>query len=171
MTRRILSAAISIATVALFATAIPHVGFAANNLNFSGKYLHRGSKGTGAFDPEVTLDVAQNDDAIEITRADSGGSTTNRYPLNGTEQDCAGPGGVEGKCKAQLKGKFLILQTVVVSRDLTSGTTVHMRTSEQWQLSSDSKTLTIKVLVDFPDRRSSDSSEGQSSEASKYIRQ
>jgi hypothetical protein len=59
----------------------------------------------------------------------------------------------------------------VISKDLTSGSTVHMRTVEQWQLSSDSKTLTIKVHVDFPDGHSSTSSEGQSSDASKYIRQ
>lgn len=171
MTRRILSAATSLATVALFAIATPHVGFAANSQNFSGKFLHPGTKGETDFDPAVTLDVVQTDGAIEITRVDSQGSTSNQYPLNGTEQDCSGPGGVAGKCKAQLKGKSLILETTVVSRDLTSGTTVHMRTVEQWQLSSDSKTLTIKVHVDFPDVRSGTSSEGQSSEANKYTRQ
>ncbi|MGA3047228.1 MAG: hypothetical protein ABSD67_11430 [Terracidiphilus sp.] len=171
MTRRILSAATSLAAVALFAIAIPHVGLAANNQNFSGKFLHPGTKGDSDFDPAVTLDVVQTDGAIEITRADPGGSTSNRYPLNGAEEDCVGPGGVAGKCKAQFKGKFLVLESTVISKDLTSGSTVHMRTVEQWQLSSDSKTLTIKVHVDFPDGHSSTSSEGQSSDASKYIRQ
>ncbi len=172
MTRRILSAAICVATVALVTAAAPHAGFAATDQNFTGKFLHRGAKDRSDLDPAVTLDVVQSAEAIEISRADPGGKTSNRYLLNGAEQDCVSPLGVSARCKAQLKGKSLILETVVASRDHESGALVHIRTVEQWQLSGDSKTLTIRLHVDFPDNRSMDSSSaGQSLEADKYLRQ
>jgi hypothetical protein len=172
LTRRVLSAVISIAIASLVTTANPRVGLAANNQNFTGKYLHRGEKYRSDLDPPVTLDVVQNEETITITRVDPGGKTSNLYPLNGTEEDCISPSRVSAKCKAQLKGKSLILETTVASRDQESGALVRIRTVEQWQLSGDSKTLTIKVHVEFPDNHSSNSSsEGQSLEADKYMRQ
>jgi hypothetical protein len=162
----------SIATVALFTTATPRVGLAASNQNFTGKYLHPGEKDRSDLDPAVTLDVVQSEEAVEITRVDSVGKTSNRYLLNGAEEDCISPGGVSAKCKAQLKGKSLILEIVVASRNQESGALIRIRTVEQWQLSGDSKTLTIKLHVDFPDNHSINaSSEGQSPESDKYIRQ
>jgi hypothetical protein len=161
-----------IAAVALSTTVTPRVGLAANNQNFTGKYLHPGEKDRSDLDPAVTLDVVQSDEAIEITRADPGGKTSNRYLLNGAEEDCVSPSGVSAKCKAQLKGKFLVLEVVVASRDRDSGALVRIRTVEQWQLSGDSKTLTIKLRVDFPDNHSINaSSEAQSLEADRYMRQ
>jgi hypothetical protein len=94
MTRRILSAVISIATVALLAAATQRVGLAANNQNFTGKYLHPGERGRGDLDPAVTLDVVQSEETIEITRVDPGGKTSNLYPLNDTEEDCISPSGL-----------------------------------------------------------------------------
>jgi hypothetical protein len=161
-----------IATVVLFTSAAPRVGFAANDQNFTGKYLHPGEKDHSDLDPAVTLDVVQSDEAVEITRVDSVGKTSNRYLLNGAEEDCISPSGVSAKCKAQLKGRFLILEIVVASRDRESGALIRIRTVEQWHLSGDSKTLTIKLRVDFPDNHSiNTSSEGQSLESDKYIRQ
>jgi hypothetical protein len=49
---------------------------------------------------------------------------------------------------------------------------IHVRTVEQWQLSGDSKTLTIKLRVDFPGAGSGMSSnEGQSVEEDKFTRE
>ncbi len=60
------------------------------------------------------------------------------------------PGGVSGKCKAQVKGKYLILESVVVAQPQPR-TAVRMHTKERWRLSTDANTLTIKSDSDFPD--------------------
>jgi hypothetical protein len=160
------------ATVSLLAAATLHVGYAASNLDFTGKYVHKGQKGNSDIDPEVTLEVAQKNGAIEITREELGTKTTNRYTLDYSEADCLTPGDLAGKCKARLKGKSLIVEHVVLSDDHTSGVPVHIRTIEDWQLSSDSKTLTIRLYVDMPDRPSSSGdSKGQSQDVEKYTRQ
>jgi hypothetical protein len=163
---------VPVALVVLAAAAIPHAGFAAGNLNFSGKFVHRGDKSRSDLDPEVTLEVVQTEQAIQITRADQGGKTSNRFLLNGAQEDCVSATGVPAKCKAQIKGKSLILETIIESKDQSSGALVHIRNVEQWQLSGDSKTLTVKLRVDFPGGNSNiSSSEGQSVEDDKYIRQ
>ena len=105
MTRRSIPQIIFVASVALAATAVPHAIFAATNLNFTGKYVHRTGKGGSDVDPEITLDVVQNDQTVEVTREASVGKTSNQYSLNGSEQDCVSSTGVSAKCKAQLKGK------------------------------------------------------------------
>jgi len=61
------------------------------------------------------------------------------------------PGGVSGKCNAQLKPKYLIVESVVLSRPQQAASPTRMHTKEKWQLSSDAKILTIKSDVDFPD--------------------
>ncbi len=170
--RKIIRVVIFVALVGLVVSTSVRVGFAAYNLNFTGTYVHPGQKGASDLDPEVTLEVAQSDGAIEVTREEQGSKTTNRFSLNGAESDCVSPGDVAGKCKARLKGKTLILEYVVLSNDQTTGATVHIRTTEEWQLSGDSKTLTIKLHVDFPDRAASAvDSEGRSLEVDKYTRQ
>jgi hypothetical protein len=156
----------------LAATAAPSAFSAAANLNFTGKYVHRGDKVNSDLDPEITLDVVQNDQALEVTRDGPAGKASNRYLLNGSEQDCVTSNRVSAKCRAQLKGKYLVLESVVDSPDQTSGNLIHVRTVEQWQLSGDSKTLTIKLRVDFPGAGSGMSSnEGQSVEEDKFTRE
>ena len=172
MTRRSIPQIIFVASVALAATAVPHAIIAATNLNFTGKFVHRTSKATSDLDPEVTLDVAQTDQAVEITRDGQAGKTTNRYLLNGPEQDCVTSNGVSGKCKVQIKGKYLILESVVDGHDQSSGATIHIRTVEQWQLSGDSKSLIIRMRVDFPGAQANMSSEeGESVEEDKFVRE
>jgi hypothetical protein len=143
------------------ATAAPFAFSAAASLNFSGKFVHRGDKANSDLDPEVTLDVVQNDQAVEVTRDGPAGKMSNRYLLDGSEQDCVSSNHMSARCKAQLKGKNLIVESVVDSHDQTSGGIIHIRTVEQWQLSGDSKTLTIRLRVDFPGAQSGlSSSEG-----------
>ncbi len=126
-------------------------GIAADQVNYSGKYSLRGQKGASGGETEATLNVVQNEDSIEITRIEQGRKTTNRYSLNGSEGDYTSPGGVSGKCKAQLKDKYLVLESVVAAKPQPNAPATRMHTKERWQLSADSKTLTIKSDVDFPD--------------------
>lgn len=171
MNKKINRFVIFVALVGLVVSTSVRVGFAAYNSDFTGKYVHPGQKGASDLDPEVTLEVVQSVDAIEITRVEQGSKTTNRFSLNGAEGDCVSPGDVAGKCKARIKGKTLILEYLVLSNDQTTGGTAHIRTIEEWQLSGDSKTLTIKLHVDFPDRAASAvDSEGRSLEVDRYIR-
>ena len=128
-----------------------NIGLAAEGVNYSGKYLAQEKKTApgGKIDP--TLGVVQTEDSIEITRMEYGSKTTNKCPLNGSDGDYRSPSGVPGKCKAKLKDKYLMLEFVVTTRPQPNGPPVRIRTKERWQLSSDSKTLTIKSDVDFPD--------------------
>ena len=75
------------------------------------------------------------------------------------------------ECKAQLKAKYLILESVVVTRRQATAT-VRMHTKERWQLSADGKNLTIKSDVDFPDFPSDISAAvaGDTSGTRKYTR-
>ena len=58
---------------------------------------------------------------------------------------------MSGKCKAQLKPKYVILESVVLTRPPQAASALRMHTKVKWQLSADAKTLTIKSDVDFPD--------------------
>jgi hypothetical protein len=152
------------------------VGLAASIPTFTGRYTHPAERNRSDLDSAVILDVVQRAETIEITRVDPGGKTSNLYPLNGTEEDCISPSGLSAKCKAQLKGRSLILETVVVSDDASKErqSLVHVRTVDKWQLSGDSKTITIRSYLDFPDNRPGNSSkyiEGQYSDTDRYVRQ
>src|SRR5438477_4610513 len=86
---------------------VPRWTSATDKLNFSGKYLAEQGKNTS--ENVSTLEVVQSDDGIEITRVELGKKTVSRCPLNGSDGDYTSPGGVSGKCKAQLKPKYVIL--------------------------------------------------------------
>jgi hypothetical protein len=147
-------------------------GLAADKVNYSGKYSAERLKTTSGGETDSTLEVVQNEDSIEVTRAELGKRTTSRCPFNGSEGDYTSPGGVSGKCKAQLKAKYLILESVVVARPQPTAPPVHMHTKERWQLSADAKTLTIRSDVDFPDFPSDISAAvaGTTSGTTKYTR-
>jgi hypothetical protein len=147
------------------------LGLAADKLNYSGKYSCQEHKATsGGQKSDSTLDVVQNDDRIEITRVEQSKRTTSRCPLNGSEGDYTSPGGVSGKCKAQLKGRYLMLESVVVTRPQPTAPPVRMHTKERWQLSADSKTLIIKSDTDFPDFPADISAAVEASRTQKYSR-
>lgn len=124
---------------------------AADSISFSGKYSAERSKGASGASTDSTLEVTQSEDKIEITRVEQGKSTTSNCPFNGTAGTYATPGGISGTCKAQLKGKNLIIESVVVTHPQAAAGPVRVRTKERWQLSADLKALTIKSDVDFPD--------------------
>jgi hypothetical protein len=144
---------------------------AADGTNYSGRYTAERPKKTSGGSAESTLEVVHNADAIEITLVESGKKTTSRCPLNGSEGDYTSPGGIPGKCKAQLNAKNLIVESVVVTRPQPTAN-VRMHTKERWELSKDGKTLTIRSDVDFPDFPASISAAmaGDTSTTRKYTR-
>lgn len=84
-----------------------------------------------------TLIVVQTADAIEVTKVQDGTSNTNksRWVWEGIYHT---DNHLPGKCKGQLKGKRLVLDSVIVARPLASGPAVQPH-RERWDLSRDSK--------------------------------
>jgi hypothetical protein len=150
MTKQVSSRMATVAIMFLV-TWYPYAGLAVDKANYSGKYSLQEKKTPTSSETEVTLHVVQTDDAIEITKVEQGRKLTNRYPLNGPDGDYKTPTGVPGKCKAQLKDKYLVLESVVVTPTQPNGPSMRMHIKERWQLSKDSKILTIKTEIDFPD--------------------
>ena len=147
------------------------IGLAADKVNYSGKYSADRPTVKSGVETDSTLEVVQNEDGIAVTRVELGKRTTSHCPLNRSEGEYTSPAGVSGKCKAQLKAKYLILDSVVVTRPQPTAT-VRMHTKERWQLSADGKSLTIKFDVDFPDFPSDMSAAvaGDTSGTRKYTR-
>jgi hypothetical protein len=144
---------------------------AADVSDYTGKYsLQEHKNAPVSSDPDI--EVVQTEKDVEVTTIDHGKRTNNHYPLNGMEGDYISPGGVPGKCKAQFKGKQLILESTVASRPLPNAPIVRQHTKQRWQLSADSKTLMIQTDVDFPDFPAGISAavSGDTSGKEKYIR-
>jgi hypothetical protein len=125
---------------------------AAEGQNFSGSYTLTGAKGDFDFSKDTvwTISVVQTAAAIEVTRVMDGRTSMNRFPLDGAEGGYTSATGVQGKCKGQLKGKNLILESVVVTYPARNRPGFDTRTRERWELSPNSKTLTIRNDVDYP---------------------
>jgi len=139
-----------VALIVVMVAGMLGAAVAAENANYSGKYLAQPPKKAPAGATDSALEVVQNPEAIEITLVKSGKRTTSRCPLNGSQGDYTSPGGVSGKCRAQLNEKNLVVESVIVTHPQPNAN-VRMHTRERWQLSKDGKTLTIKADVDFPD--------------------
>ncbi len=120
----------------------------AEMVNYSGKYSLQVTRMASS---KLDLEVIQSKDSIEVTRMEESSKTTNRYPLNGSDGDYKSRTGSSGRCKAQLKGKYLVLESVVTARPQPNAAPMRIHTKERWQLSSDSKILTVKSEVSFPD--------------------
>jgi len=151
MTKQVSNVLTCVASVGFMVAWSVSTGLAADRVNYSGKYSLQGQKIASGSKIDSTLEVIQSEDSIEVTRMEQGSKTTNRYPLNSSEGDYKSRGGSPGKCKAQLKDKYLVLECVVTARPQPNGPPVRIHTKERWQLSSDSKTLTVKSEEDFPD--------------------
>jgi len=148
--KRLCGHLVAICAVSLLFVDLTTISFAAEKTNYSGTYTVKQRKEPTTPD-SPTIRVVQTDAAIEITRTQQGAKTTNRFPLDGSVGDYISPGGVPGKCKAQLKDKYLLLESIVTTHPQPNAPPVRLHTKERWQLSSNSKILTIKTEVDFPD--------------------
>jgi hypothetical protein len=145
---------------------------AADKQDYSGKYALQPTKTPSTPATGSTLEVVQTSAGIEVTTVESGKRATSRCPFDGSEGDYTSPGGVTGKCKAQIKGKYLFLESLVVTRPQPAASPVRIHTKERWQLSADGKSLTIKSDSDFPDAPAAVSAAvgGETSSTEKYTR-
>jgi len=161
------------AILALLLAIAAFTGPAGDLPSFTGKYSPTDKKDKSI--SKVVLEVVQTGDAIEVTRVDRTDKdkrTTNRYPVDGSDGDFVSPSGIHGKCRAQFKGKQLILESLVEVQLPSSGRAIREHTRERWQLSADGKTLTIQTDVDFPDFPGEISAAvaGDTSGRKKYVR-
>jgi hypothetical protein len=144
-------------------------GLAADKVTYSGTYSSA-RPGKAPKGSDVILEVVQNEDSIEVTRVKLGKRTTSRCPFDGAEGDYMSPGGSPGKCKAQLKEKYLVLEAIVVTSLQPTDPPVRMHTKERWQLSPDGKSLFIESASDFPDMGPGSATKGLQPITRKYTR-
>jgi hypothetical protein len=132
--------------------AVSLASAAEEKVDFSGSYVLSGGKGSFQFKKGMdwTLNVAQTENTIEVTRIIDGKQNKNIFNMDGSEGAYTSSGGVEGICKAQWKGKTLILEVLVTSLPQNNRPAVQIHTKQRWELSSDSRTLTVRTDVDFP---------------------
>jgi hypothetical protein len=131
--------------------AAPSLHAAAAKTDFSGSYTVTGSKGAfKAKGSSWSIRVVQTETTIEISKTIEGKENLNTFQLDGSEGVYTSSGGQRGIGKAQLKGKMLILETFIKAQPQPNAPAVQIHTRERWELSLDSKTLTIRSDVDFP---------------------
>jgi tetratricopeptide (TPR) repeat protein len=120
--------------------------------NFGGSYTLTGAKGSFKINKgsKPLLQVVQSATEILITKTSDGKAPTHRFALDGSETPHATETGAKGTGTAHFKGKTLVIDVQVVNRPAPNGPDVQIHTREQWALSNDLKTLTIRTDVDFP---------------------
>jgi tetratricopeptide (TPR) repeat protein len=125
---------------------------AADKPDFSGYFTSTAIKGSSKAkaSPTSTLQAVQSDAEIVVTRTADGDVYTNRFRLDGAEAPSITETGVRGVSTARFKGKTLIVDTRVAAHPQPNGPAVQIHSIEQWTLSSDLKTLTIRNDVEFP---------------------
>ena len=121
--------------------------FGATNPNFSGTYAAQ-QKSSGK---SIMLRVVQSDSAVEVTRISGDKPSTNRFPLDGSEGEYKTESGVRGKCKGHVKNQTLVLESLVAPPARAGSPSIRFHTIEEWQLSRDGNTLTIKTEIQSPD--------------------
>ena len=112
--------------------------------DFSGLYLFNPPK-VGKHEepsPPSYLRVTQTERSMEATFSQAGQARTSRYFLDGSPSKNTTPGGGPSKDTARLKGKALVIESVIPA----PGTVLHMK--QKWQLSRGSQTLTIHSPID-----------------------
>ena len=142
-----------LAQLCILALCIPaKIVAAPGTPNFSGTYKLISMKGAFHFTKGTieTLVVSQDATSVSVTRTVNGKAEANTYPLDGSEGPYISPGGRKGSCKGELEGKNLLLESIVSSQPSAESQTVFLRTRERWELSGDSKKLTIRVEIDSP---------------------
>ena len=132
----------------VFAICLAAVAWAATKPDFSGDYAAQQKKSDKAI---TALRVVQTESAVEVTRIYGDKFVTNRFPLDGSDGDYTTETGVRGKCRARLRSDTLVLESLVASRPNTNAPSLRFDTIEEWRLSADTKTLTIKTEIKSPD--------------------
>lgn len=130
--------------------AVPPVSTAAPKHDLSGEYTLVASRGAFKFHGAAwVLNITQTDSSIEIVKTVDRQKCISKFKLDGSEGVYTASSGQQGSGKAQMKGHALIVDGYVTHLEsTTAGMQIH--THEKWELSSDGKTLTVNVHVDFP---------------------
>jgi hypothetical protein len=125
--------------------------FAQDSTNFSGTYRLVSIKASNPPKklPASTLTIVQRDGNIERTEVTDGKSLVSRYTLDGKECKNVTSGGAASADKAQIKGKGIIIRSVVPLNAAPPAAS-SVITTEKWELSNDSTKLTIHSKVEFP---------------------
>ena len=133
----------------VFAICLVTITWAATKPGFSGNYAALQKKNAKAI--TASLHVIQTESAVEVTRIYGNKSFTNRFPLDGSDGDYTTEIGVRGKCRAKVKDDTLVLESLVASRPNANAPSIRFDTIEEWRLSDDAKTLTVKTEIKSPD--------------------
>jgi hypothetical protein len=126
---------------------------AADRPNFSGTYILKSgkseflsSKGESrpkGTDDAITLKVVQDLEKLEISRFEGGRETVSHFSMKSGEGAYTVPSGAWGNGKVRFKGNRMEIESVVVMQPAQSGPRVPFLITEKWELSADSKRLTI----------------------------
>jgi hypothetical protein len=141
----------SVRKTSVLLICVAAAALAATKPDFSGTYAAQQKNDSKATAASVVLRVVESDSAVEVTRVYGDKSTTNRFPLDGSEGDYTTETGARGKCKAQMKNETLVLESLVASAAGANRPSIRFHVTEQWRLSSDSSTLNIKTEIQSPD--------------------
>jgi hypothetical protein len=149
------SAATVVTILVLFCSGV----LAQNGVDFSGTYRlvsiksENGSKKI----PDSTLTISQREGVLERTSIRDGKTLVNHYTLDGKECKNVTSGGAPSTDKAQAKGKNIIIRSVV-PLNAPPPASSSVVTTEKWELSKDSNTLTVHSKLEFPGMAMLDSS-------------
>lgn len=141
------SAATVVAIVVLLCSGV----LAQNGVDFSGTYrlLFIKSENGSKKIPDSTLTISQHEGILERTTVTDGKTLVSRYTLDGKECKNVTSGGSPSTDKAQAKGKNIVIRsTVPLNAPPPAASSVV--TTEKWELSKDSNTLTVHSKVEFP---------------------
>ncbi|MGB9196251.1 MAG: hypothetical protein WCB53_04915 [Terriglobales bacterium] len=119
--------------------------------NFSGTYHLVSIKADNPAKklPASTLTIVHREGIMERTEVTDGKSLVSRYTLDGKECKNVTSGGVSSTDRAELKGKNIIIRSIVPLNAPPPAASSAI-TTEKWELSKDSTTLTIHSKVEFP---------------------
>lgn len=128
-------------------------------VDFSGTYRLVAIKSENGSNkiPDSTLTISQREGIIELTSVTKGKALVSRYTLDGKECKNVTSGGVPSTDKAQAKGKNIIIKSLVPLNAPPPAASSFV-TTEKWELSKDSNTLTIHSKLEFPGMAMLDSS-------------
>ena len=141
----------SIGTVVALVVLVCSSVVAQNGVDFSGTYhlLSIKSENAPKKVPDSTLTISQREGILERTTVTDGKPLVSRYTLDGKECKNVTSGGVPSTDKAQAKGKNIVIQSVV-PLDAPPPAASTVVTTEKWELSKDSNTLTVHSKLEFP---------------------
>jgi hypothetical protein len=132
---------------------------AQDSTDFSGRYrlVAIKSESPSKKVPASTLTIIHREGTLERTEVTDGKVLVSRYTLDGKECKNITSGGAPATDKAQLKGKNIIIRSIV-PLNAPAPAASSVITTEKWELSKVSAKLTIHSKIEFPGMAMLDSS-------------